>query len=204
MAMDVALAVCRTRFMFATHDDVFLRSREALQHWRDLAAVHRVAGHRLTPRPHDDWSEMFGHTALMLDVDFLLDQGITWNMRRGVRLFGIRRPARVAGMGNWPDTETGFNYLCRLAGVKPVFTGYERNYEHNIDDLIDHCRSAGGSALYNAAHADKAAAWVEQAIADAQERLAAWRLEPMKEAAPLPDERPPAVLSLPTFTPGKY
>jgi hypothetical protein len=148
MAMDLALAVCRTRFLFATHDDCFLRSRHALRLWRDLAVQFRAAGHRISPRPHDDWVTMFGHTALMLDCDWLLDQGITWNIRRGARLFGMKHPQRVADFGNWPDTETGINYLCQLAGAQTAFTGNERNYQRNIDDLIDHCRSAGGSALY--------------------------------------------------------
>lgn len=44
---------------------------------------------------------------LMLDNDFAIDNGLTWNMRRGVRPFGIKRPIAVPRLANSPDTETG-------------------------------------------------------------------------------------------------
>ena len=40
MAIDTLQGLCRTRFLFCTHDDVFLRSRTALKELRDLAAEH--------------------------------------------------------------------------------------------------------------------------------------------------------------------
>lgn len=200
MAMDVAAAVCRTRFMFCTHDDCFLRSRIALQYFRDLASTHRVAGHVLTPRPHDDWPGMFGHTALMLDMDFFLDHGLSWNMRRCVRQFGSRTTAPRGG--NWPDTEIGLNYLFRQLKVKPFLTGMEANFKRNKDALIDHCRSAGSSAVYDKKHAHKAQAWLERAIEEARKRIADWLQDELPEAAPLPPELVKAKRKLPKFTPG--
>jgi len=147
---------------------------------------------------------MFGHSVLMLDNDFATDHGLSWNMRRGVRLFGIKRPVAVPKLANWPDTETGLNYLCRLAGIKPVLTGDEKNWARNVDEWIDHCRSCAGGALYRPDHYEKAKEWLAEAMREGWQRVREWRRDWHPEELPLPDEAPSARLPLPHFTPGNY
>jgi hypothetical protein len=205
MAQDVALSVCQSRFLFSTHDDCFPTSQILLQYFRDLCSTTKVCGHQLTPRPHDDWNQMFGHTALMIDVGFALDKGLTWNMRRGMRRFGMNT---VEGDGwtrpNLPDTETGFNYLVQAAGVKPFFTGTERNWQRNTDGLIDHCRSAASSALYNHVYQTKKnRPWLEKAMRDAKKRIREWTENVISEVPPLPVPPVPPVQKLPGFTKGR-
>lgn len=202
MAMDWGLARCPTRFMFCTHDDCFLMSRETLRIFRDHAAQHVAAGHRLTRRPHDDWNRMVGHTALMLDADWIRDHGVTWDMRRAVRRFGTARPRREEQYGNWPDTEIGLNYLLWSHGVKPYITGEEQNFARNTDGLIDHCRSTGSASLYSRGYATLHADRLSQAMIDAQRRVSAWRSNGWLEAPPLPAVPPTRVQNMPSFSPG--
>jgi hypothetical protein len=204
MAMDVAAAVCRTRFMFCTHDDVFLRSRLALQYFRDLASTHRLAGHALTPRPHDDWPGMFGHTALMIDMDWFLDHGLSWNMRRCVRMFGLRSTQPQGGRHNWPDTEMCLNYLCRELKVKPFLTGTEKNFARNKDAFIDHCRSAGSSAVYSKDYHRMAKEWLASATEAAKKRIDEWLNDEMLEAPALPLGPIKKRMKQPKFTVGVH
>lgn len=203
-AMDAALGACRTRFLFATHDDCFLRSRIALQYFRDLAAVHKVAGHHITPRPQDDWPGMVGHTATMFDADWLLDRGITWNVRRGTRLFGQNDPGAPDPADGWPDTEIGINYLLRQAGVWPFITGREEGRQRNKDGLIDHCRSHASNRLYAKGEAERSQVWIEEALREGWERVREWGCDELPDAPLLPRPEPARVLELPHFTHGTF
>ena len=202
MAMDWIMARCPTRFLFCTHDDCFLRARDALERFRDLAAVHAAAGHQLTKRPHDDWSRMVGHTALMLDNDRLLDLGVTWNMRRSMRTFGIERARREEQYGNWPDTEVGLNYMLWDNGIRPFITGEEKNFARNCDDLIDHCRSTGSSALYSQGYSKIAQNRLQDAVVDAKHRVNEWSRTRVAQAERLPPVPVTSKRERPGFTPG--
>lgn len=203
IAMDLSLARCATRFLYCTHDDVFLRSRFVLQSLRNMASRRQAAGHRITRRPHNDWRGMFSHSNTMLDADFFVEHGLTWHMRRANRLFGIRRARSIPGT-NWPDTETGINYLAQAAGVRPVLLGHEKNHQRTIDRWIDHCRSAGGRAIYFPEGAAETRRWLAEAEEAGWERVRAWRDAQLPEAPPLPVPPPAARRPLPEFTPGAY
>lgn len=205
MAMDISVAVCQSRFLFCTHDDCFLMSQVAIQYFRDLCAVTKVCGHQLTPRPHDDWQGMIGHTALMLDMGFMMDNGLTWNMTRGMRRFGINNALPTTKRPNWPDTETGLNYILRDMGIQPFLTGTEANWTRNRDGFIDHCRSAGSAEIYDHKYAkEKSRPWLEDAVKRAKKRIKTWLEEPIGEVPPLPAVPVEAVQDIPNFTFGRY
>lgn len=205
MAMDVATAVCQSRFLFCTHDDCFLTSPIVLQYFRDLCSVTKVCGHQLTPRPHDDWAGMIGHTALMVDMGFVMDNGLTWNMTRGMRRFGVSNALPQNARPNWPDTECTFNYLLRELGIKPFLTGTEANWSRNRDGLIDHCRSAGSAEIYALQYAvEKSRPWIKDAMKRAKQRIRAWKDDPLPEVPPLPPVPVKAVQEIPHFTLGRF
>ncbi|MCA9052211.1 MAG: hypothetical protein KDA75_00160 [Planctomycetaceae bacterium] len=176
MAMDLAFAICRTRYLFATHADCFLRSRTLLNEMVDLCPrVSPVVGYELTPRQHPDWKGMVGHTCTLFDMPTMDDIGAGWSMRRLVRMFDIETHEPNPNRPNWPDTELLVNYIVRQAGYRPHLIGHEENFVRNRDDNIDHCRTLTGGLLYNQAHYEKAKVWADEAMQEARERIAVWR-----------------------------
>jgi hypothetical protein len=183
MAIDMAVARVQTRFSFFTHSDCFVTRRTALAELRELAAVHVVAGHQISPRPYTGWETEFGHTLLMCDQDKLNDLGVRWSLRDAMRheprpgFWPDYRPETTAP--NYPDTETNLNRLLKLAGIPGFFTGVEQNYVRNFGDgWIDHVRSLASSKLYSASHHAEAMTWLASAVTDAQQRITQWEKEP--------------------------
>lgn len=176
MAMDVAMAMCRSPFLFATHADCFLMRQNVLE---ELMALCRdkspVVGHQLSPREHPDWEWMVGHTCLMLDMTVMDQIGAAWSMRRLARRFGVENYTPDPMRPNWPDTELLLNYTLREHGITPHFTGSEQNHVRNTDTYIDHCRSLTAGLLYNRQYYEKARAWADDAIDAARARLVEWR-----------------------------
>lgn len=179
-ALDLAHSLCRTRWIFHTHADCFLRRRDLLETWLRITNANTPAvGYRMSPRDWPmndgtcvtDWQWMIGHVAAMFYMPSIYRAGATWSMRRALHAYGI--PFNF-GLG-WPDTEVGFNYGLRAAGVAPVFLGFDRNFERQTDDNIDHVRSHTGARLYCPDHHAKTSSWMREAIAEAYERVAAWK-----------------------------
>ena len=176
MAMDLAFAICRTQYLFATHADCFLRSRTLLAEMIDVCPEKSpVVGYELSPRQHPDWKGMVGHTCTLFDMPTMDRIGAGWSMRRLVRMFDIETHEPHPERPNWPDTELLVNYLVRQAGYEPHLIGHEENFVRNRDENIDHCRTLTGGLLYNRAHYEKAKAWMEEAMQEASERITAWR-----------------------------
>ena len=177
VALDLAQTLCRTKHLFHTHADCFLRRRDLLEDWMRICTANTPAiGYRMSPRDWitDEWEWMVGHTALMLYMPSIHRIGATWSFQRIHYAYGY--PFWQGG--GWPDTETGFNCALRDGGIKPVFLGFDRNYERQIDDNIDHCRSFPGSKIPNAGHGDyheKAIPWMKAALQEGAERLQLWR-----------------------------
>lgn len=178
MAMDVAFAVCRTPFLFATHADCFLRKRTLLE---EMVALCRerspVVGYELSPRQHQDWQGMFGHTCTMFDMGVMDEIGAGWSMRRLARLFEIEDHSPDPRRPSWPDTELLLNYLVRQHGIEPYLIGHEENAVRNKDENIDHCRSLTSGLLYNAPYYEQAREWADDAIAEARQRIQLWTRE---------------------------
>jgi len=176
MAMDLSFSICRTPLLFATHADCFLRNRSLLAEMADLCPTESaVVGYELSPRQHPDWKGMFGHTCTMFDMATMDEIGAGWSMRRLARIFGIESHVPDPRRPNWPDTELLLNYICREHQITPHLIGHEENFVRNLDENIDHCRSLTGGLLYNQPHYEKARRWADDAMAEAHERIAAWR-----------------------------
>jgi hypothetical protein len=176
VAMDLAMALCRTEYLYTTHADVFLRRRDYLE-WllAQCSAACPAVGYEMSPRSWatQEWRGMVSHTASMLHVPALRRAGVLWNMEYAYELAGwVGRAAN-----GWPDTETGMNLVLRRAGLRPKIIGPERNYSRHEDENIDHPRSYPGTRAYSpgSAYHARAAAWMADALAQARARAARWR-----------------------------
>lgn len=179
MACDVGFAVCQSRFLFLTHTDCFLRSRTVLEEFAELCQDNPVVGYQISPRQHQDWRRMCGHTATMVDMDAMHEAGVTWNFRRLCRSHAVP-VGNCEDRPNWPDTEIGFNYLCWEAGIEPLLIGTEGNCP-TLDEQIDHCRSFPSQSLYAPSIAEQNKARMAEAVNAAKERIAEWKAHPVPE-----------------------
>jgi hypothetical protein len=178
VAMDLAMALCRTEYLYTTHADVFLRRRDYLE-WllTQCSPSCPAVGYEMSPRSWatQQWRGMVSHTASMLHVPTLRRAGVLWNMEFAYELAGwVGRAAN-----GWPDTETGMNLIMRRAGLRPKIIGPERNYSLHQDANLTHVRSYPGTKAYSPQdpyHA-KAAGWMVAALAEARERAVRWRAE---------------------------
>ena len=64
-AQDLALILCKTKYMFCTHADCFLKKQTLLSEWLDLMSKYSVVGYRISPRTYPGWVHEFGHAALL-------------------------------------------------------------------------------------------------------------------------------------------
>ena len=173
-ALDLALAACHSAFLYATHDDVFLKRRDYLA---NLLAIQQqeqsiAVGYEMSSREWltDQWSGMVSHTATLFHVPTLLRIGASWSFERAHFQFDVSRSTQ-----GWPDTETAFGLLLKSLGIKPVLIGHETNFERFEDENLIHCRSHTGSKLYSPEHHRRSSEWILGAIADSQKRLSDWR-----------------------------
>ena len=182
MAMDVAFALCRTNFLFATHADVFLRRRDMLEDWLEMTKkLSPVVGYELSERAHTDWKGMVSHTATMYHMPTMDRIGFGWSLRRLSSMMGVKDYKPDPMRPNWPDTEILGNYILRYHKIKPHIIGAEKNFERQVDDNIDHCRSVTSGRLYSPVYAQAANAWVEDAIKQAKDRIREWETFPVTD-----------------------
>lgn len=194
IAMDLAMMLCQTRWMFTTHADCFLKRRDLIETMIGIAGKKQspCVGYQLSPRKHADWEWMVGHTCTLLDVPFLDAHDITWSQRRLCRQRGIewspdvclsRQDGQIrnpAEQPNWPDTELALNYGLDRAGQRPILIGSEENYVRNNNPDFDHVRSYPSMKLFMGDKSPKrkqSEAWMAEAIADAKARIALWTQE---------------------------
>lgn len=173
VALDLAQSLCRTKHLFHTHSDVFLRRRDFLENMVRICDANTPAiGYRMSPRDwaSNDWEWMVGHTALSLYMPSIHRAGVTWSFQRTNCQFGY--PWVVAD--GWPDTENGFNHALREAGIVPVFLGHDRNFDRYQDDNIDHVRSYAGSKVYAQKRFEVADSQMRLAIVEAAMRAEEW------------------------------
>ena len=183
IAMDLAMSLCRTEYLLATHADCFPMSRNLVSDVLNLCNKDcPVVGYELTERPHRDWKGMVGHTLTMLHIPTMdrIDAG--WSLRRLITQFdhpdgkSAEHQINPATSPNWPDTELLLNYQCRKAGIVPKIIGIERNSRRTVDDKIDHCRSWASAQLYGAQshYANKSRGWLLDGITTARSRIEEW------------------------------
>jgi hypothetical protein len=172
-SLDFALATCHSEFLYATHDDVFLKRRDYIA---DLIEIQKqkqaiAVGYEMSSREWltDQWHGMVSHTATLFHVPSLLRIGASWSFERAHHQFGSTRSTQ-----GWPDTETAFGLLLKSLGLWPVLIGQETNFERFEDDNLIHCRSFTGSKLYGPAHHQQATRWIDDEIIASRQRLAEW------------------------------
>lgn len=178
MAMDVAFALCRTDYLFATHADCFLRNRTFLAELVELCqTVSPVVGYEMSPRAHSDWHGMVSHTATMYHMPTMDKIGFAWSLRRLCNMYNIKDYKPTPLRPNWPDTEILGNYILRYNKIKPHLIGHEQNFARQKDDNIDHLRSYTSGKLYSPPYFKQATQWFELAKSEANERIENWKKE---------------------------
>jgi glycosyltransferase involved in cell wall biosynthesis len=176
MAMDVAFALCRTEFMFATHADCFLRKRNFIEELLELVLTKTpVVGYEMSPRAHNDWKGMVSHTATLYHMPVMDKIGFGWSLRRLCNMYDIKDYKPTPLRPNWPDTEILGNYILRYHKIKPHLIGSEQNFSRQVDENIDHLRSYTSGKLYSPPYFQQAHEWFEKAKAEAKERIAEWK-----------------------------
>lgn len=175
IAMDLGQAMCRTKFMFATHSDVFLRRRNFLEDLIVDCKNYPVVGYEMSPRLHDDWRGMVSHTATMYRTSVLDEIGFGWNLRRLANMYGLPNHKPDESRPNWPDTEVLGNVILRDRKVPVKIIGKENNFERTKDKNIDHCRSITSGLLYSPEYYEAALKWVEKAQREAKNRIRKWQ-----------------------------
>lgn len=176
IAMDLAMSMCRTEFMFCTHADVFLRRRDVVEEMLALCSKKEpVVGYQITPRAHKDWEEMVSHTCTMLHMPTMDAIGAGWSLRRLCNKREVEHIPNILG-NNWPDTEILLNYILWENNLKAKLIGSEANHARTLDDRIDHCRTLTAGRLYSPQYAAECQLWVDAAVTEASDRINQWRL----------------------------
>lgn len=178
MAMDLAFSCCRTEYMFATHADCFLRRKDFIEYLLGLTNKDNPAvGYQISPRKHNDWKGMLGHTASMYHMPTMDQIGFGWSMRRLCNLFGIENKKPDPMKPNWPDTELLGNYILRSRKITPVLIGEEENFKPTIDENIYHARTLTSGKLYCPEYYNLAKQWADDAMAEARQNILKWSQE---------------------------
>jgi len=184
MAMDLAQSLCRTKYLFATHADVFLMRRNFLEYLLGICGDHLedpsrfpVVGYEISPRQHTDWKGMISHTASMYYLKTLDKIGFGWSMRRLASLYNLPDYKPNPMRPNWPDTEILGNVILRQHNIPVNIIGKEDNFQRNKDKNIDHCRSITSGLLYSPEYYQTASSWYEDAKKQALDRIKLWQKE---------------------------
>lgn len=176
-AMDVAFALCRTPFLYCTHNDVFPMRRDWLAWLLDRCGpASPVIGYQQSPRVGTtSWEGSVSHTATLLHMPTMRSSNVQWNFEHYWQQLGYQPPQH----DGYPDTEQPFNQCLRRAGIKPTLLGPEDNFRRMCDRNIDHARSASGLKLYATATPleRQAQLALQAALAAARTRIASWQEE---------------------------
>ena len=179
-AMDTAFALCHTTYMYCTHADCFIRRGDWLE-WlvSRCGEIHPAVGYQMSDRSRHtrDWEWMVSHTATMLHMPTMLRVGACWSLQK----YHAMKAVFPVDNPDWLDTETGFNWTLRRAGILPLLLASEVNFERQTDENIDHVRSYPSATLYQVGTPEYRASretWMETAIQEAKERVRAWSQAP--------------------------
>jgi hypothetical protein len=177
VALDLGFARVNTPLVFLTHSDCFATQRNSLEWLGDqCSAAVPVVGWEMSDRSWitDEWRGMVSHTFTMLHSPTIRRIGATWHMGRARESLGHETTYQTDG---WPDTETGFAYCLRAAGIPIRLLGSEVNYERQTTEWWDHARSYTGTSLYakGTSQGEKTKAYWQDAMTEAVERISVWR-----------------------------
>ena len=175
MAMDLAMTLCRTHYMFATHADVFLKKQNFLEYLlTECNEEVPVVGYEISPRSHNDWRGMISHTASMYHMRTMDKIGFAWSLRRLCHEYDIVNYKPDPMRPNWPDTEILGNYILRKNNIKTKIIGHEENQQRTDDDFIDHFRSYTSGKMYSPPYFKTTKSWFEDAVEKAKIRIEEW------------------------------
>ncbi len=177
MAMDCAMSLCRTPYLFATHADCFLRRRDLIEDFLNLCKTKSpCVGYELSPRAHKDWKGMLSHTASMYDMKVMDRIGFGWSLRRLCNRYNIVDYLPDPTKPNWPDTEILGNYIMQDNNITPYIVAGESNHARTLDENIDHFRSYIAGKMYSPPYFVKVKEWFEEAKKEALMRIEEWSL----------------------------
>lgn len=179
MAMEMAMTLCRSPYLFATHADCFLRRRDFLEYVMGISKKENcpAVGYELSPRAHKDWQGMLSHTASLYHMETMDKIGFGWSLRRLCNEFNIVDYKPDPMRPNWPDTEILGNYILRKHNIKPYIIGPEQNAVRNLDENLDHFRSYTSGKLYSPPYFQQAQEWYNDARLQALKRIEQWKEE---------------------------
>ena len=194
-AMEAAWSLVHTEFLYCTHADCFIRRPDWLA-WllARCGPDSPVIGYQMSDRSWltRDWEWMVSHTTTMLHMPTMHRINASWSFERYRSMRSVYTPDDP----EWMDTETGFNWTLRQAGIVPMLLSPEFNYERQIDENIDHVRSYPSSTLYQVGspvYQNGKERWMESALREAEARVFSWtgRNGLDKSSAPLASEPTP-------------
>jgi hypothetical protein len=173
-AMDLAFALCQTRFLFCTHTDCFLTRHDSLS-WlmNQCSETCPAVGYGQSPRNTPGWETAVGHVFTMLHMPTMRKYGVQWAWHRYYESAGLPAGTTIG----YPDTEQPFNLCLQQAGIIPRLIGRETNHERQLTEYFDHARTLPGARIYG--HPMKAAieAYGAAALREARERARAWAIQ---------------------------
>jgi hypothetical protein len=196
-AMDLVFAAIDhgVEFCYATHVDVFLKSRKYLAYLaKHCTALTPVVGYQMSPRKGtDDWRFTPSHTASLYHMPTMRALGATWNMAWAAERLAMS-PERFRGWTGWPDTETALGLRMRDAGIPMRTLGADgRDNPRRLGDgpswlclggepnepydtpWFRHERSFTTQELYSRDHADKRRDAVHRSVVEAWDRIGRWK-----------------------------
>ncbi len=174
VAQDLGFLLCKSEFCLSIHADCFLRKQTCVAELIELTKIHKIVGFQISPRPYLGWEKEVGHTLLMCHMPTIRAFGLNWNLQNYCERFKKRLSNSCFGT-NCPDTETEFNYLLLKNGLQPLMLGAEENRVRNVNDWFDHPRSHTSAILYDSHYVKVVSKDMDNAIADAKERLESWK-----------------------------
>lgn len=203
-AMDVGFSLCRTKYAYSTHTDVFLTRPDYLEWLKSLCDESTpVVGYQMSPRDRwttDDWSRTPSHTATMYYMPWHRRNGVNWNYHYAVEHY--KATQREIEYQCAPDTESAPGLWYDRLGLTPrwltdplpdfsdgpsmLFIGEEPNEPYSRASLV-HVRSAYSTGFYGrgSEEAARRAEDLKTQINKAWSRPYAWRAE--KNPTPLWD-----------------
>ena len=174
MAMDVAFALCRTEYIFATHSDCFIRKRTLLWEFLELCRQSPAVGYETSHMGEKECVGAISHTASMYHVPTMDKIGFGWSLRRLCNGRGIADYRPDPNRPNWPKSETLGNQILRENGIVPYLVGQEKDHCRNVDENIDHFSGYTSAKTYSPKHFEQVSGWYYLARRDALERIIKW------------------------------
>ena len=121
-AMDAAMSLCRTEYLWCLHTDCFVINRNLLAELLEKAegGKHPVIGYEsVSANKHAECKGMVSHTCTLLHIPTMDRLDVTWSMRRLKTRYAVGATDVIA------DVEMALNYRLRERCIAPLLLGPE-------------------------------------------------------------------------------